>query len=83
MNLVINERKVENPLVALALVLFALSIVGGVIAFVLFVILPLIGIFISGLFALIFAFISSIILWLVLPVLFLSIIGWFFGKLLK
>jgi len=83
MHLIINERKVENPLAAVAMLLFALSLVGGAIALVLFLILPLIGLFISGVFALIIVIITPIILWFVLPVLFITIISWFFGKLLK
>ena len=83
MQLIINERKVENPLAIIAMVLFAMSIVGGVIALLLFVLLPLIGVFISSILALIFVIVTPIILWFVLPILFLSIIGWFFGKLLK
>jgi hypothetical protein len=83
MHLIINERKIENPVAVVVMVLFALSLVGGAIALVLFVLLPLIGIFISGMLALIFVIITPIILWFVLPVLFLTIIGWFFGKLLK
>lgn len=54
MQLIINERKVENPLAIIAMVLFAMSIVGGVIALLLFVLLPLIGVFISSILALIF-----------------------------
>ena len=83
MQLIINERKVENPLAIIAMVLFAMSLVGGVIALLLFVLLPLIGVFISSILALIFVIVTPIILWFVLPILFLSIIGWFFGKLLK
>jgi len=83
MQLIINERKVENPLAIIAMVQFAMSLVGGVIALFLFVLLPLIGVFISGILALIFVIVTPIILWFVLPILFLSIIGWFFGKLLK
>lgn len=83
MQLIINERKVENPLAIIAMVLFAMSIVGGVIALLLFVLLPLIGVFISSILVLIFVIVTPIILWFVLPILFLSIIGWFFGKLLK
>ena len=83
MQLIINERKVENPLAIIAMVLFAMSLVGGVIALSLFVLLPLIGVFISSILALIFVIVTPIILWFVLPILFLSIIGWFFGKLLK
>ena len=84
MQLIINERKVENPLaIIIAMVLFAMSLVGGVIALLLLVLLPLIGVFISSILALIFVIVTPIILWFVLPILFLSIIGWFFGKLLK
>ncbi len=83
MQLIINERKVENPLAIIAMVLFAMSLVGGAIALLLFVLLPLIGVFISSILALIFVIVTPIILWFVLPILFLSIIGWFFGKLLK
>jgi hypothetical protein len=83
MQLIINERKVENPLAIIAMVLFAMSLVGGVIALLLLVLLPLIGVFISSILALIFVIVTPIILWFVLPILFLSIIGWFFGKLLK
>ena len=83
MQLIINERKVENPLAIIAMVLFAMSLTGGVIALLLFVLLPLIGVFISSILALIFVIVTPIILWFILPILFLSIIGWFFGKLLK
>ena len=83
MQLIINERKVENPLAIIAMVLFAMSLVGGGIALLLLVLLPLIGVFISSILALIFVIVTPIILWFVLPILFLSIIGWFFGKLLK
>ncbi|WP_085297508.1 hypothetical protein [Cognaticolwellia mytili] len=83
MQLIINERKVENPLAIIAMLLFAMSLVGGVIALLLFVLLPLIGVFISGILVLVFVIVTPIILWFVLPILFLSIISWFFGKILK
>lgn len=80
MHLIINERKVDNPLLVIAMVLFALSLVGGVVALVLFVLLPLIGIFISSILALILVILTPIILWFVLPVLFISILARCFGK---
>jgi len=83
MQLIIKDRKVENPLAIVAMVLFALTFVGVFIALILFVLLPLIGVFISGILALIVVIITPIILWFILPVIFLSIIAWFFGDLLK
>lgn len=83
MQIIINERKIENPLAIFAVVLFALSLVGAVIATVLFVLLPLIGIFISSVLALIIVIFTPILLWFLLPVLFLTIIGYFFGRLFK
>tara|TARA_R110000850_G_scaffold150425_5_gene273000 strand:- start:16 stop:267 length:252 start_codon:yes stop_codon:yes gene_type:complete len=83
MQLMINNRKVENPLAAIAMVLFALTFVGVVISLILLVLLPLIGIFISSIVALVVVVVMPIMLWFVLPVLFITIIGWFFGHLFK
>ena len=83
MQIIINERKVENPLAIFAMALFALTLVGAVIAAVLFVLLPLIGIFISSVLALVIVIVMPILLWFILPVLFLTILGYCFGKLFK
>lgn len=83
MKLIINDRKIENPLAIIAMTIIALSLVGGVVALVLFVLLPLLGVFISGLLALILVILMPIILWIIVPVLFLSIIAWVFGRFLK
>ena len=79
MQLMINNRKVENPLAAIAMVLFALTFVGVVISLILLVLLPLIGIFISSFVALVVVVVLPIMLWFVLPVLFITIIGCFLG----
>ena len=81
--LIINERKIENPIAIALMVLVALSLVGAVIALVLFVLLPLIGVLITGLIAMLFVVITPIILWFVLPVLFLSLINKVFGPFIK
>jgi len=81
MKLIINDRKIENPFAIIAMAIFVLSLVGGVVALVLFVLLPLLGIFISGLLALILVILTPIILWIIVPVLFLSIIALVFGKI--
>ncbi|MBE0365662.1 hypothetical protein PULV_b0288 [Pseudoalteromonas ulvae UL12] len=83
MLLIINERKIENPIAIALMVLVALSLVGAVIALVLFVLLPLIGVLITGLIAMLFVVITPIILWFVLPVLFLSLINKVFGPFIK
>lgn len=83
MHLIINERRVENPIAIVAMVLFALSAVAIGISIVLFVLLPLIGIVISSILALVLVIITPIILWFILPVIFLTIIAWSFGRFLK
>ncbi|NQZ24646.1 MAG: hypothetical protein HRT53_21715 [Colwellia sp.] len=83
MHLIINERRVENPIAIVALILFALSAVAVGISIVLFVLLPLIGVVISSILALVLVIITPIILWFILPVIFLTIMAWFFGRFLK
>jgi hypothetical protein len=82
MELIINERKVQNPVVIVAMVLFALSLVGAGIALVLFVLLPMVGIFLSSVLALVLIIVTPVLLWLFLPIIFLTLIAWFFGKFL-
>lgn len=83
MQVIINGRKIENPLAIALVMLFVLSAIGGVVALFLFVFLPLIGVFVSGFIGLVFVVAVPIILWFLLPVLFLSMISWVFGKILK
>ena len=83
MHLIINERRVENPIAIVAMILFALSAVAVGISIVLFVLLPLIGVVISSILALVLVIITPIILWFILPVIFLTIMAWFFGRFLK
>jgi hypothetical protein len=83
MKLRINQSTVENPVAIIALVLFSIAVVGSVIAILLFVVLPLIGIVLSGMLAVVIAVLIPIIFWLVIPVVMLSIIGWCFGKSIK
>ena len=83
MELRINETKIENPIVAIALVLFSLTFVGGIVAIALLVILPLAGIVLSGVLAVVIAIAIPILFWFVIPVAMLSILGWFFGKFIK
>ncbi|AZQ84607.1 hypothetical protein EKO29_11630 [Colwellia sp. Arc7-635] len=83
MSIIINKKEIKSPIAIALMVLFALSIVGGIVAFILFVLLPLIGIVLSGIMVLMLAIITPIILWFILPIIFISIIGWFFGELSK
>jgi hypothetical protein len=83
MEFIVNERKIQNPIAIAAMAFFALSLVGAGVALVLFVLLPLIGIFLSGVLALVFVIVVPIILWFLLPIIFLTIIAWFFGKFIK
>jgi hypothetical protein len=83
MQVIINGRKIENPFAIALVMLFVLSAIGGVVALFLFVFLPLIGVFVSGFIGLVFVVAVPIILWFLLPVLFLSMINWVFGKILK
>lgn len=83
LKLIINDRKVESPIAIFSLFAFAFFLVGGALAFILFILLPWIGIFISGALALVFVILTPLILWLMVPILFIKIISWVFGKLLK
>lgn len=79
----INGKIIENPIAIIALVLFSIGVVGAILAFCLFVLLPLIGIVLSGALVIAVAIITPIIFWFVIPIVMLSIIGWCFGKLFK
>ena len=83
MQVIINGRKIENPFAIALVMLFVLSAIGGVVALFLFVFLPLIGVVVSGVIGLILVVAVPIILWFIVPVLFLSMINWVFGKILK
>lgn len=83
MQVIINGRKIENPLAIALVMLFVLSAIGGVVALFLFVFLPLIGVFVSGAIGLILVVVVPIVIWFLVPVLFLSMISWVFGKILK
>ncbi|KDN27535.1 hypothetical protein VFDL14_18785 [Vibrio fortis] len=83
MQVIINGRKIENPLAIALVMLFVLSAIGGVVALFLFVFLPLIGVFVSGAIGLILVVVVPIVIWFIVPVLFLSMISWVFGKILK
>lgn len=83
MALEINGSKVESPIAIAALVLFSIALVGGAIALLLFVVLPLLGIVLSGLLALIIVILTPIIFWVIIPMVMLSIIGWCFGRFIK
>jgi hypothetical protein len=83
MQLIINTKKVDNPLAVAALSLFAMCVIAAVLSLILFVVLPLIGLFVSGILAVLFIVITPIIFWFVLPALMLSIIAWCFGRFLK
>ena len=83
MQVIINGRKIENPLAIALVMLFVLSAIGGVVALFVFVFLPLIGVFVSGAIGLILVVVVPIVIWFLVPVLFLSMISWVFGKILK
>ncbi|GMM88900.1 hypothetical protein [Vibrio fortis] len=83
MQVIINGRKIENPLAIALVMLFVLSAIGGVVALFVFVFLPLIGVFVSGAIGLILVVVVPIVIWFIVPVLFLSMISWVFGKILK
>ena len=83
MQVIINGRKIENPFAIALVMLFVLSAIGGVVALFLFAFLPLIGVFVSGAIGLILVVVVPIVIWFLVPVLFLSMINWVFGKILK
>jgi len=83
MHLIINEKKIKNPIAIIAMTLFALSVVAIGISIILFVFLPLVGIVISSILALVLVIVTPIVLWFILPVIFLTIIAWFFSRFLK
>jgi hypothetical protein len=83
MQVIINGRKIENPFAIALVMLFVSSAIGGVVALFLFVFLPLIGVFVSGAIGLILVVVVPIVIWFLVPVLFLSMINWVFGKILK
>ena len=83
MQVIINGRKIENPFAIALVMLFVLSALGGVVALFLFVFLPLSGVFVSGAIGLILVVVVPIVIWFLVPVLFLSMISWVFGKILK
>ncbi|MFM2581025.1 hypothetical protein [Vibrio fortis] len=83
MQVIINGRKIENHLAIALVMLFVLSAIGGVVALFVFVFLPLIGVFVSGAIGLILVVVVPIVIWFIVPVLFLSMISWVFGKILK
>lgn len=83
MELQINNKKITNPFAIAALVLFSLIVVGAAIFLVLLIVLPLIGIAVSGVLIVGLAIITPILFWVVFPVLMLSLIAWCFGRILK
>jgi len=83
MDIVLNGNKVTNPIAKIGLVLFSFFVVGVVIALLVFLFLPLVGIFISGVVGLIIVILTPIFLWLLLPAIFISMIAWCFSQFSK
>jgi len=83
MHLIINEKKIKNPIAIIAMTLFALSVIAIGISIILFVFLPFVGIVISSILALVLVIVGPLVLWFILPVIFLTIIAWVFGRFLK
>jgi len=72
-----HNKKLENSFAIFASLVFSIAFFGGLVAIILFILLPLIGIVLSVVLTLIIA----IVFWLVMPVLMLSAIAWIVAKL--
>jgi|GEM_PF-2087354 len=66
-NMTINGQTVENPIVVWVVILSALMAIGALVAFVLFVILPLIGVVIATLLVVAASILIPVIIWFATP----------------
>ena len=71
----VNGKIVDNPFLKFSAILIALALVGLIVAFILFVLLPLAGILVASLFALATIILVPLLLWFIAPLIILMIAG--------